>query len=94
MDEQWRSIVSAPDWGPRVAEALRRYFSEGRWLLAPAVLVSAGVEVDADGVSVLLAVYDHAWLPRRIGLRRRLDREPMPNSEPTPEESLAEEIAV
>jgi len=94
VDEEWRSIISAPDWGPRVAEALRRYFSEGRWLLAPVSLVSASMELDPDGTSVLLAIYDRAWSPKRIGLRRRLDREPMTNSEATPEESLAEQIAV
>jgi hypothetical protein len=90
----WTTTASAPDWGDRVAEALRRYFRDGRPLTAPATLVDATTENDPDGVPVLRAVYDHGWSQKRLGLRRRLDREPMMDNEPTPEESLAEEIAL
>jgi hypothetical protein len=90
----WTQTVSAPDWGDRVVEALVRYFRDGRRLSAPATLVEATTEFDTDGVPVLRAVYDHGWSQKRLGLRRRLDGEPMTDNEPTPEESLAEEIAL
>jgi hypothetical protein len=78
-----------PAYGQRVLEALRSYFAEGKWLLEPATLIQAHLDFDADGVAVLLAVYDHPLYPQRIGLRRRLDREL--GSDP---ESLAEQIAI
>jgi hypothetical protein len=40
-------------------------------------LIGADLELDAEGTPFLLAVYDHAWWDRRIGLRRQLDHGPM-----------------
>lgn len=59
-----------------------------------AVLIEAWAEHDDDGIAVLRAVYDHPFHPRRIGLRRRLDR-PSVISEPLlePAEELAYGIA-
>jgi hypothetical protein len=90
----WTEIVSAPDFGDRVVEALVRYFRDSRSLLAPAALVNATSEFDPDGVPALRAIYDHGWTDKRLGLRRRLDREPMVDDEETPAQSLAAEIAV
>lgn len=33
--EDWQAALAAPDWGRNVADTLRRYFDEGRWLLEP-----------------------------------------------------------
>lgn len=90
----WTEIISAPDFGDRVVEALRRYFRDSGSLLARATLVDATSEFDPDGVPVLRAVYDHGWTDKRLGLRRRLDREPMVDDQETPAQSLAAEIAV
>jgi hypothetical protein len=90
----WTEVVSTPDFGDQVVQALVRYFRESRALLAPATLVDATSEIDPYGVPVLRAVYDHGSTPKRLGLRRRLDREPMVDDEKTPAQSLAAEIAV
>ena len=94
--EQWEQADKGADWGTKVVDALKHYFDEGRWLLEPAELVDAGFEVDPDGVSVLLAVYDHPYSPKRIGLRRRLDKTPLTSGAPGafPEEAVAADIAV
>jgi hypothetical protein len=76
-NQDWQRIVSAPDWGERVAESLRRYFVDGGHLMEPCTLVSVTHEVDPDGMPVLLAVYDHSFWPERTGLRRRLDGAPL-----------------
>jgi len=92
--EEWQEAASEPDWGVRVARALRRYFSTGGYLLEPARLHDLRLEVDSDGVPVILAVYDHSGWSKRTGLRRRLDRIPFAeHGADTPEGSLAAEIA-
>ena len=90
---EWREAVSSPDWGPRVLEALRRHFAEGKPLLEPARLITASLEVDPDGTPVLLAIYEHPYWPERTGLRRRLDHAYGLGHGSSPEEALAEEIA-
>ena len=76
-EDEWRAAVSAPDWGERVLAELRRHFAEGRPTLEPVRLIDSRLEVDADGVPVLLAIYEHAFWPERTGMRRRLDRTPV-----------------
>lgn len=95
MDD-WQAASSSPDWGAKVAQALKRYFDDGKWLLEPAHLNQVDTEIDEDGVPVLLAIYEHPYIEdRRIGLRRRLDRPPFAeHGKDTPEASLAAEIAV
>lgn len=71
------------------------YFNQGGLLLESAQLIDASIEVDADGVPVLIAVYDHPSWPERTGLRRRLNRMPFANhGENTPEASQAAEVAI
>jgi len=60
-----------------VVAGLRQYFAEGRSTLEPVRLVDANLEVDPDGVPVLLAIYEHAFWPERTGMRRRLERTPV-----------------
>jgi hypothetical protein len=94
-EAQLRAEIASPEWGAKVLEALRRHFTEGRWLLAAAALVDSGLEFESDGTSVLLAVYDHPSYERRIGLRHRLDHFPLSIPEGrTPAEGMAEDIAV
>lgn len=94
-DEEWEAAFSSPDWGLRVAEALRRYVDCGGFLFERVQLMEAGTEVDSDGTSVLLAVYHHPFWPERTGLRRRLDRRPMTDAgAATPEDAVAAEIAI
>jgi len=93
--EELRAEISSPEWGTKVLEALRRHFSEGRWLLEPAVLIDSGLEYEADGTPVLFAIYDHPYYDRRIGLRHWLNDFPMSVSEErSPAEAKAEDIAV
>jgi hypothetical protein len=94
--DEWQEAATAPDWGVRVADELRRYFRDKpQLLLAAARLVDVNLEVDPDGVPVLLAVYDHPGWSERTGLRRRLDRMPFgEHDEDTPEASQAAEIAL
>jgi hypothetical protein len=93
--EELPAEISSPEWGTKVLEALRRHFSERRWLLEPAVLIDAGLEYEANGTSVLLAIYDHPYYERRIGLRHRLNDFPMSVGEGrSPAEAMAEDIAV
>ena len=90
-EDEWRAAVSAPDWGERVVAELRRYFVEGRSTLEPVRLIDARLEVDPDGVPMLLAIYEHPSWPERTGMRRRLDRTPVAG---TPgERDLAEWLA-
>jgi hypothetical protein len=91
---EWEQAAASPDWGNRVAGELSRYFVEGGHLLEAARLVDVRLEVDPDGVPVLLVVYDHPFWSKRTGLRRRLDRPPFAaHGAETPEGSLAAEIA-
>jgi hypothetical protein len=87
--------LSSPDWGTKVWEALRGYFSDGCWLLEAARLVDSNLEVELDGTPVLVAIYDHPYYDRRIGLRHRLDDYPTPIPEgSSPAEAMAQDIAV
>ena len=63
-------LSAPPDWGERVVAELRRYFAEGRSTLEPVRLIDARLEVDPDGVPMLLAIYEHAFWPERTGMRR------------------------
>ena len=92
---EWAAAASSPDWGAKVADALVRYFDQGKWLLAQARLMSVSTEADPDGAPVLRAIYEHPnWL-EGTGLRRRLDQIPTSAGEDeTPEESKAFWIAV
>jgi hypothetical protein len=94
-DEEWEAAVSSSDWGTRVAEALRNYFSSGGPLMEPVRLVEVNLDTDSDGTPVLLAIYLHPFWPERTGLRLRLDRDrrPLGDTYDTPEESLAADIA-
>jgi len=86
---------SSPGWRTKVADALIRYFEEGKWLLEAARLVDVNTETDPDGATVLRATYDHPNWPERTGLRRRLDRSPTSaEGGETPEDSNAYWIAV
>lgn len=90
----YEEAVSSPDWGSQVVEELRRYFGTGGWLMEPVVLISAHLEVGADGGSVLVAIYDHSGYRDRLGYRRPLDRPPYPLVfRDSPAESQAESIA-
>src|SRR5271165_5341108 len=94
-EAELRAEISSPEWGTKVLEALRRHFSEGRWLLEPAKLVESGLDFESDGTPVLIAVYDHPCDDRRIGLRHRLNDVPMSIPEGhSPAEAMAEDIAV
>ena len=93
--EEWSEAVASPDWGERVAEALKQYFESGKPLLAHAELVSVNLEADPDGIAVLKAVYRHPQWPERTGLRRRLDQVPFSaQDEESPEGSKAATIAI
>jgi len=93
--EELQAEVSSPDWGGKVLEALRNYFSDRGWLLEPAQLVEADLEFEPDGTPVLVAIYDHPHYDRRIGLRHRLDDYPMAIPEgSSPAEAMAQDIAV
>jgi hypothetical protein len=61
--------VASSEWGSRVVDELRRYFSEGQWLMEPVHLVSAELEVGPDGGPVLVAIYDHSGYRDRLGYR-------------------------
>jgi transcriptional regulator with XRE-family HTH domain len=76
-EDEWNTAVTAPDWGEHVLAELRRYFAKGRPTLEPVRLIDASLDVDPDGVPVLLAIYEHAFWPERTGMRRRLDRTPV-----------------
>jgi hypothetical protein len=78
-------------FGQQVLDALVAYFRDGEWLLYPADLIEAHLEMDPDGVPVLRAVYDHPLYRERLGLRRRLD---CWGGSDVNAEALAEEIAV
>jgi hypothetical protein len=93
--DEWAAASSSPDWGGKVADALVRFFDQGKSLLAQARLVGVSTETDVDGVPVLRAIYDHPYWPERTGLRRRLDQIPTSAEDgETPEESKAFWIAV
>ena len=93
--DDWLRDSRSPDWGPKVVKALIAYFNrDDPYLLAPARLVDARSELDPDGTSVLVAVYDHPQWTERTGLRRRLDRQPMTGEEDSPEAQIAAEIAI
>lgn len=81
-------------WAEQVLIALRAHFDEGRWLLTPTRLVEAHLTSDTDGTPVLLATYDHPEEDRRIGLRRRLIRYPLPERPGWDPKALAQDIAV
>jgi hypothetical protein len=51
-------------------------------------------EDDPDGTPVLLAIYDHPYYAKRIGLRRRLTDHMRATEDCSREQALAEEIAV
>ena len=59
--------------------------------MEPVRLIDADLEVDSDGVPVLLAIYEHAFWPERTGMRRRLDMTPVSAS--PGEQDLAEWLA-
>jgi hypothetical protein len=84
---------SMDDWAEQVLVALRVYFEEGYPLLTPTRLVEAHVESDPDGTPVLEAISDRPDDERRIGLRRRLIRYPVPGEPGWDPEALAAEIA-
>jgi hypothetical protein len=87
--------MSSDDWGARVVEALRAYFANGGWLLHPTTLVDTRLDLDPDGTSVVVAVYEHVFYKQRIGLRHRLVTGPMTIPEGfSPEEAMAQDIAV
>jgi hypothetical protein len=93
--EELQAEISSPEWGQKVLAALRNYFGEGAWLLAPAELVASSLDLDANGTPVLLAMYDHPQYDRRIGLRHRLDDLPMTIPEGcSPAEAMAQDIAI
>ena len=93
--DDWTAAAASPDWGVKVARALRRYFDAGKWLFRPVRLVGTDTEADSDGVAVLLATYEQPDDSRRIGLRRRLDHPPMSDhGEASLEAAQAAEIAV
>jgi hypothetical protein len=93
--EQLQAEISSPEWGAKVLEALRAYFDEGRYLMEAATLVDSGLEVEPDGTPVLIAIYDHPYYDRRIGLRHRLNDLPLTIPEGrSPAEGMAETIAV
>src|SRR5580698_8384858 len=94
-DEEWEAATSSPDWGTRVVDALRSYFGAGRPLMEPVRLIEASLETDTDGTPLLLVIYHHSYWPERTGLRLRLDPHlrPLTDTERTPEESLAADIA-
>jgi transcriptional regulator with XRE-family HTH domain len=87
-EDEWKAAITAPDWGERVLAEFRRYFAEGLPTLEPVQLIDASIDVDSDGVPVLLAIYHHAFWPERTGMRRRLDRTPVAGS--PGEQSLVE----
>jgi hypothetical protein len=94
-EDELRAEISSPEWGMKVLGALRTYFSQGRPLLNAAKLVNSGLEVEPDGTPVLVAIYDHPYYDRRIGLRHRLNDFPMSIPEGrSPAEGLAEGIAL
>lgn len=91
---EYDEAIASPEWGSRVIDQLRRYLSEGQWLLQPVELISAELEVGPDGGPVLAAIYDHSGYRDRLGYRRPLDRPPWPlEYRDSPAESLAESIA-
>jgi len=57
-------------------------------LLEPVVVEGADLDVDADGIPVLLVRYRHPFWTQPTALRRRLDRQPASGA-PEPGESLA-----
>jgi hypothetical protein len=76
MDDLAAAMGSAT-WGQDVLAALRGYFDSGR-LRDPMVhLVEATLCVTDNGSPAVIAVYDHPWYDRRVGLRSRLDQRPM-----------------
>ena len=76
MDDLAAAMGSAT-WGQDVLAALRGYFDSGR-LRDPMVhLVEATLGVTDNGSPAVIAVYDHPWYDRRVGLRSRLDQCPM-----------------
>jgi hypothetical protein len=73
--------------------ALLAHFDERRGLLTPTRLVEAHLTWDMDGTPVLLATYDHPEEDRRMGLRRRLIRYPLPERPGWEPKALAVDIA-
>lgn len=67
MDDSSAGMASAT-WGKDVLEALRKYFDSGR-LIDPVELVEATLSVTNDGSPAVIAIYDHPWYDRRVGLR-------------------------
>lgn len=94
--DEWPEVTSSPDWGQRVVKALRRYFAQDKWLLEPAWLEDASLDVDPDGMPVLLAHHRHSLSTKRLGLRHRLDRPPLTGGRPggLAEEAVAADIAL
>jgi hypothetical protein len=93
--EELQAEISSPEWGTKVLEALGTYLSEGRWLLEAAKLVDSWLEVEPDGTPVLVAIYDHPYYDRRIGLRHRLNDFPLSIPEGrSPAEGMPETIAL
>jgi hypothetical protein len=89
------TAMASPTWGRDVVEALRSYFADGGWLLAPAQLVDATLGTADNGTPAVIAIYDHPSYPERIGLKSRLDRPPMAIPQGmSPAEALAQDIAV
>jgi hypothetical protein len=89
------AAMASPTWGKDVVAALRRYFAEGGWLLEPVKLIEARLGVADDGSPAVIAIYDHSWYSKRIGLKSRLDQSPMAIPEGmSPSEALAQDIAV
>jgi hypothetical protein len=85
--------MASPSWGEDVLAA-RRYFDSGR-LIDPVQLVESSLGVTDDGSPAIIAIYDHPWYDRRVGLRSGLDQCPLAISEGmTPAEPRALDIAV
>ena len=88
------AAMASPTWGQDVLAALRSYFDSGR-LIDPVRLVEATLGVSDDGSPAVIAIYDHPWYDRRVGLRSRLDQYPLSVYEGmSPAEPRAHDIAV
>ena len=88
------AAMASPTWGQDVLTALVGLFDSGR-LIEPVQLVEAKVGVTNEGSPAVIAIYDHPWYDRRVGLRSRLDQRPMSIYEGmSAAESRAHDIAV
>jgi len=94
-DHEWDRKIQSPEWANSALSELKQLFEEGFIWLSPVTLIDASLVMDADGVAVLVLIYDDRRWEKRTGLRRRLDRRPTSLAPgQTAERSLAIDIAM